>query len=116
MFATDPADRRLAAAIDRARGGDADAIRVLYARYRRPVRCCVERILRDGACLHEALAALPADQRQVVLMRHVVGLTTLEIAAALGRAEGSVHALHHRGRAGLRRRLGELGVAPAIHS
>jgi RNA polymerase sigma-70 factor (ECF subfamily) len=66
------------------------------------------------ACLRQALAALPADQRQVVLMRHVVGLTTTEIAAALGRTEGSVHALHHRGRAGLRRRLGELGLAPAV--
>jgi RNA polymerase sigma-70 factor (ECF subfamily) len=66
------------------------------------------------ACLRQALAALPADQRQVVLMRHVVGLTTPEIAAALGRTEGSVHALHHRGRAGLRRRLGELGLAPAV--
>jgi RNA polymerase sigma-70 factor (ECF subfamily) len=72
--------------------------------------------LERRACLHQALAALPAEQRQVVLMRHVVGLTTPEIAAALGRTEGSVHALHHRGRAGLRRRLGELGIAPAVNT
>src|ERR671928_1285677 len=51
MTATDPADRQLAAAIDRARRGDADALGVLYARYRRPVRRCVERIVRDR---HEA--------------------------------------------------------------
>jgi RNA polymerase sigma-70 factor, ECF subfamily len=69
--------------------------------------------LERRSCLREALEALPHDQRQVVLMRHVVGLTTPEIAAALGRSEGSVHALHHRGRAGLRRRLGELGLTPA---
>jgi RNA polymerase sigma-70 factor (ECF subfamily) len=69
--------------------------------------------LERRACLRQALAALPADQRQVVLMRHVIGLTTPEIAASLGRSEGSVHALHHRGRTGLRKRLGDLGVAPA---
>jgi RNA polymerase sigma-70 factor (ECF subfamily) len=72
--------------------------------------------LERHACLREALAALPADQRQVVLMRHVLGLTTAEIAGALGRSEGSVHALHHRGRAGLRRRLDDLGIAPATVS
>ena len=36
-------------------------------------------------CLHEALAALPDEQRSVVVLRHVVGLTPGEIAARLGR-------------------------------
>jgi RNA polymerase sigma-70 factor (ECF subfamily) len=65
------------------------------------------------ACLHEALAGLPCEQRRVVLMRDLLGLSAVEVASRLGKTEGSVHAMHHRGRVRLRRRLGELGVAPA---
>jgi RNA polymerase sigma-70 factor (ECF subfamily) len=65
------------------------------------------------ACLHEALAGLPCEQRRVVLMRDLIGLSAPEVARRLGKTEGSVHAMHHRGRTGLRRRLGELGLAPA---
>src|SRR6202044_3383490 len=45
-----------------------------------------------------ALATLPDEQRQVVLLRHVVGLTPGEIADQMGRSEGPIHGLHHRGR------------------
>jgi RNA polymerase sigma-70 factor (ECF subfamily) len=62
--------------------------------------------------LQEALAGLPEDQRNVVLMRHVFGLSPGEIADRLGRTESSVHGLHHRGRGELRRQLEELGAAP----
>lgn len=62
--------------------------------------------------LHEALAGLPDDQRSVLVLRHVMGLTPPEIADRLGRSESSVHGLHHRGRAQLRRQLEELGAAP----
>ena len=62
--------------------------------------------------LTEALAQLPIAQRQVVAMRHIVGLAPNEIADRMGRSEGSVHGLHHRGRTALKRILGEMEAAP----
>jgi RNA polymerase sigma-70 factor (ECF subfamily) len=59
-----------------------------------------------------ALAALPEEQRQVVILRHVVGLTPAEIAARLGRTESSIHGLHHRGRLALQRELARLESTP----
>ena len=61
----------------------------------------------------EALAALPEDQRTVVVLRHVVGLTPGEIAERLGRSENSIHGLHHRGRRALQSHLRQLECAPA---
>lgn len=52
-----------------------------------------------------ALAGLPADQREVVILRHVLGLTPAEIATRMGRSESSVHGLHHRGRIALKQEL-----------
>jgi RNA polymerase sigma-70 factor, ECF subfamily len=59
-----------------------------------------------------ALATLPEDQREVVILRHVVGLTPGEIAARMGRSESSVHGLHHRGRKALQRELRRLDCTP----
>ena len=59
-----------------------------------------------------ALAALPEDQRTVVVLRHVVGLTPGEIAQRLRRSENSVHGLHHRGRRSLQSHLRQLESAP----
>jgi RNA polymerase sigma-70 factor, ECF subfamily len=59
-----------------------------------------------------ALATLPDDQREVVILRHVVGLSPGEIADRLGRTEGSIHGLHHRGRRALQRELVRLDSAP----
>ena len=42
--------------------------------------------------------SLPEEQRNVVVMRHVIGLTPPEIAERMGRSESSIHGLHHRGR------------------
>ena len=64
--------------------------------------------------LRTALESLPEEQRQVVIMRHVVGLTPGEIAGKLGRTEPSIHGLHHRGRGALRSTLTEMECAPAI--
>jgi RNA polymerase sigma-70 factor (ECF subfamily) len=63
--------------------------------------------------LDEALEALPADQRRVLILRHVIGLSPGEIARFLGKTEGSVHALHHRGRCTVRGELERLCSAPA---
>jgi RNA polymerase sigma-70 factor (ECF subfamily) len=62
--------------------------------------------------VQDALATLPSEQREVVILRHVVGLTPGEIADRMGRTEGSIHGLHHRGRRALQRELERLGSAP----
>jgi RNA polymerase sigma-70 factor, ECF subfamily len=59
-----------------------------------------------------ALGNLPEDQRRVVLLRHVVGLSPGEIADEMGRSESSVHGLHHRGRLALQDELVRLESAP----
>src|SRR3954454_23103874 len=46
--------------------------------------------------LQDALAGLPADQREVLVLRHIIGMTPGEIAVSLGKSEASVHGLHHR--------------------
>jgi RNA polymerase sigma-70 factor, ECF subfamily len=65
------------------------------------------------AGLRTALAALPDDQRQVLLLRLVAGLSPTEVAARLDRSVDAVHALQHRARRRLRVELTALGVAPA---
>jgi RNA polymerase sigma-70 factor (ECF subfamily) len=62
--------------------------------------------------LRDALATLPEDQRQVLVMRHLIGLTPGEIAGRLGRTEPSIHGLHHRGRGALRTALSQMECAP----
>ncbi|MCA1588631.1 MAG: sigma-70 family RNA polymerase sigma factor [Chloroflexi bacterium] len=59
-----------------------------------------------------ALASLPEDQRQVVVLRHVLGLSPVEIAAQLGRTHSSVHGLHHRGRRALCAELERMESGP----
>jgi RNA polymerase sigma-70 factor, ECF subfamily len=63
-------------------------------------------------CLREALERLPADQREVLVLRHVAGLSPGEIAERLGKTEASIHGLHHRGRGALRAALRELEAGP----
>lgn len=72
--------------------------------------------LDRSKALRQALEELPQDQREVLVLRHIVGLTPVEIADALDRSEGSVHGLHHRGRRALQANLAELGVAPVVRN
>ncbi len=67
-----------------------------------------------GQDLRHALERLPDDQREVLVLRHIVGLSPVEIADTLGRTESSVHGLHHRGRRTLQANLTELGAAPIV--
>ncbi|HEY1360108.1 MAG TPA: sigma-70 family RNA polymerase sigma factor [Thermoleophilaceae bacterium] len=62
--------------------------------------------------LREALERLPEEQREVLVLRHVAGLSPGEIADRLEKSEGSVHGLHHRGRGALREALNELDSGP----
>jgi RNA polymerase sigma-70 factor (ECF subfamily) len=66
--------------------------------------------------LKEALAELPQSQREVLVLRHIGGLSPNEIAERLGKTEASIQGLHHRGRAALKDSLRELGVAPVTAS
>lgn len=63
--------------------------------------------------LVDALRVLPDDQRTVVLLRHMVGLTPSEIAERMGRSGSAVHGLHHRGRRALQAELRRLDAAPS---
>jgi RNA polymerase sigma-70 factor (ECF subfamily) len=100
-------------------------VAVDHMRQRRAVPCEEVRELDDrrdegtdaqqtSLALREALEALPEDQREVVVLRHVVGLTPGEIAGRLDKTEPSVHGLHHRGRGALRTTLAERDCAPAV--
>ena len=59
-------------------------------------------------CLRDALWRLPDEQREVLVLRHLAGLSPGEIAERLGKTEGSIHGLHHRGRAALQLALREM--------
>ena len=69
-----------------------------------------------GSSLREALATLPGDQRDVLLLRHLVGLSPEEVAAHLGRSVRSVHGLSYRGRAAAQAALQEMGFRPATRA
>jgi len=60
-----------------------------------------------AAAAWRAVDRLTGDRRQAVVLRFVHEMTTAEIAEVLGRSEGAVRVLIHRG---LRRVAGELGA------
>lgn len=72
--------------------------------------------LEDAMTVREVLATLPTEQREVVFLRHVVGLSPGEIAGVIGKTEGSVHGLHHRGRRSLQRELTRRALVPSATS
>jgi RNA polymerase sigma-70 factor, ECF subfamily len=66
--------------------------------------------------IREAFSALPADQREVLMLRFVAGLSPAEVARALGRSEPAIHALQHRGRRQLRTELVRLEAGPVTRA
>jgi len=64
-----------------------------------------ERMDRDSE-VRRAVASLPTDQRQVVLLRFGGEMTCREIGDAMGRSEGAVKLLTFRALTAMRRRLG----------
>ena len=94
-----------------------------YLRARRQIP--VEQVRKDdegdeqigferSSCLRDALWQLPQEQREVLVLRHLAGLSPTEIASRLDKTEGSIHGLHHRGRATLQHVLREMDAAPVI--
>jgi RNA polymerase sigma-70 factor (ECF subfamily) len=66
--------------------------------------------------LQQALEALPEEQRSVIVLRHLLGLTPGEIAERMGRTEPSIHGLHHRARKTLQRELLAIDCGPSAHA
>lgn len=100
-------------------------VAVDHLRQRRPVPCeevfeptrAADDSGRDRRWgLEQALQQLSEDQRDVVVLRHLVGLTPGEIAAQMGRTEASIHGLHHRARQALRRELAKIECAPTARA
>jgi RNA polymerase sigma-70 factor (ECF subfamily) len=63
--------------------------------------------------VHRILATLSPNQRAVLLLRVVGGLTVDEVAHALGKRPGAVKALQRRGLAAARKQLEREGVRTA---
>ncbi len=92
-----------------------------HLRERRPVPCeeirtsATDPFEGNGqrlADLKAAMAAVQGPQREVVVLRQVCGLAPGEIAIRLGKSEGAIHGLHHRGRQAVRAQLSERGAVP----
>ncbi len=65
---------------------------------------------QDRAVLRQALGALPADQREVLVWRFFAELSPAETAVLMGRSNGAVRVLQHRALAALRGILGPAGA------
>jgi RNA polymerase sigma-70 factor (ECF subfamily) len=66
--------------------------------------------------IQHALEALPEEQRDVIVLRHLVGLSPGEIATQMGRTEASIHGLHHRGRQAMKRELLAIDCGPTARA
>jgi RNA polymerase sigma-70 factor (ECF subfamily) len=68
-----------------------------------------ERAMRneDLTRLADALEQLPADQREAVTLKHLVGLTLAQISERMGRTQEAVAGLLFRGRIELKKQLAQ---------
>jgi RNA polymerase sigma-70 factor (ECF subfamily) len=67
----------------------------------------------DGRSLRETFRALSDAQRDVLLLRDVVGLTPQEVAKRLGKSEAAVNTCHYRARRAAVCSLTTMGSTPA---
>jgi RNA polymerase sigma-70 factor (ECF subfamily) len=65
----------------------------------------------QAVLLAESLEKLPADYREVIVLRHIEALSFPEVAARMGRSEDSVQKLWVRSLASLKKSLGGGGAA-----
>jgi RNA polymerase sigma-70 factor, ECF subfamily len=66
--------------------------------------------------LRQALERLPSEQREVLILRHLAGLSPGEIARILDKTEAAVHGLHNRARTAFKAALRELEATPLTKS
>jgi RNA polymerase sigma-70 factor (ECF subfamily) len=105
---------RKAASLDAERNVGGDSPTTLYDRLAAPDRKADE-LASDRETkrrIDEAVAALPADQREVFLMREVMEMPFAEIAAAVGASEPTVKSRMRYALEKLRAALVELGGEP----
>ena len=76
---------------------------ILPADWNTPSRCAQQR--EDAVVLSDRMAALPADHREVLILRNLQGLPFREVAQAMDRSEGAVRMLWLRAIERLRRPL-----------
>ncbi len=62
--------------------------------------------------MKQALSHLSHEQREVLILRHLVGLSPGEIAGVLHKTESAVHGLHHRARRNFKAALHDLDAMP----
>jgi RNA polymerase sigma-70 factor (ECF subfamily) len=106
---------RNAASLDADRNVGGDSPMTLYDRIASPDRRADE-LTWDHETkrrIDEAVAALPADQREVFLMREVMEMPFAEIAAAVGASEPTVKSRMRYALEKLRAALVELGGEPS---
>ena len=66
-------------------------------------------LLDEAAAALRAVERLPGDRRRALILRFVDEMTTAEIAGILGRSEGAVRVLIHRGLRSVARDLDDTG-------
>jgi RNA polymerase sigma factor (sigma-70 family) len=76
----------------------------------------LESDISQSETVRVTLATLPEEHRQVVVLRHLVGLAPREIADHMGWTVGSIHGLHHRGRRALQREMASLESTPCTRA
>jgi len=106
---------RNAASLDAERNVGSESTTTLHDRIASPDRRADE-VASDRETkrrIDEAVAALPADQREVFLMREVMEMPFAEIAAAVGASEPTVKSRMRYALEKLRAALVELGGEPA---
>jgi len=100
----DKHDFHTAARRDARRNANAESqLLAVYAHLCTPSRVASAREQLDS--IESAFAALDEDQREVVLLSRIMGLSRADVAAEMGRSEGSVRNLLHRTLAKLSRDL-----------
>jgi RNA polymerase sigma-70 factor (ECF subfamily) len=96
-----------------------------HLRTKRAVPCDELRVVDEGRdqaafeqreSLKAALARLPHEQREVLVLRYVAGMPPREIAELLQKTHSSIHGLQHRGRRALKAALEDLDAAPLTAS
>jgi RNA polymerase sigma-70 factor (ECF subfamily) len=70
-------------------------------------------LMDDREALLAAIRRLPADRRELLILKFVEQLTNAEIGAIMGRSEGAIKSLYHRTLSTLREDLHPAG--PARH-
>jgi RNA polymerase sigma-70 factor (ECF subfamily) len=74
------------------------AVNRIKAHHRDAIDQEIEGLGPDHVALVHALRQIPADQRRVIVLHHLVGLSVVEISAEVGAPTGTVKARLTRGR------------------